>query len=55
MSEFEPKEIKKASEYLGDKINLFKKVEAEPHKENIYVIENKKDSIFKRFINSLFK
>ena len=54
MNEFEPREIKKASNYLQDKLNLFKKGGAKPRKDNVYVVEDQKTTLFKRFVNSIF-
>ena len=55
MSDFEPKSIKKASHYLQDKLDLFKKGGAVEKEDNVYVVESKKDSMFKRFVGSIFK
>lgn len=55
MNDFQAKEIHKASNYLQDKLDLFKKGGALSHKENVYKIEEKKDTMFKRFVGSLFK
>ena len=55
MNEFEPKAIKKASHYLQDKIDFLKQTEVASSTENVYIIEDKKDSKFKRFVNSIFK
>lgn len=55
MNDFEPAEIKKASNYLQDKLNLFKKGGATPRKDNVYIIEEEKTTIFKRFVNSIFQ
>ena len=58
MNNFEPVAIKKASHYLGDKLNLFKKdetqIEADKKSKNIYIIENKKESLFRR-LGNLFR
>ena len=55
MNDFEPKSIKKASHYLQEKLDLFKKGGAVEAKDNVYVIEAKKDSMFKRIVGSIFK
>lgn len=55
MNEFEPKAIKKASHYLQDKLEMFKKGGAADKENNVYVIESKKDSMLKRFVGSIFK
>ena len=55
MSNFEPKSIKEASHYLQDKLDLFKKGGATEKKDNVYIVESKKDSMFKRFVGSIFK
>ena len=55
MSKFEPKAIKKASLYLQEKLSLFKKSEIKDDEKNIYIVEDKKESIFRRFINSIFE
>ncbi len=54
MSDFEPVEIRKASNYLQDKLNLFKKGGATPRKDNVYIVEEQKITMFKRFVNSIF-
>ena len=54
MSEFEAKKIKEASRYLEDKLNLFKKGGAIPKDDNAYKLENKKSTIFQRFVDSIF-
>lgn len=56
MNKFEAKNIHIASEYLKNKLNAFKKVESKNIKsENIYIVEGKKESLFKRIINLIFK
>lgn len=55
MNNFEPKSIKEASHYLQDKLDLFKKGGALSHKENVYKIEDKRETMFKRFVGSIFK
>ncbi len=55
MNDFEPKAIKEASHYLQDKLNLFKKGGALSHKDNSYKLEDKKDTMFKRIVGSIFK
>ncbi len=55
MNNFEAKSIKEASHYLQDKLNLFKKGGATTNEDNTYIVESKKDSIFKRLISSIFK
>lgn len=55
MNNFEPKSIKEASNYLQDKLDLFKKGGALSHKENVYKIEDKRETMFKRFVGSIFK
>ena len=53
-SEFEAKKIKEASHYLEDKLNLFKKGGAITKNENAYELEDKKSTIFQRFVSSIF-
>jgi hypothetical protein len=55
MNEFEPKKLKEASHYLQDKLDLFKKGGAKPSENNAYILENKKNTMFKRFVNSIFQ
>ena len=56
MNKFEAKNIHIASEYLKNKLNAFKKVENNNIKsENVYIVEGKKESLFKRIINLIFK
>jgi len=55
MSEFEAKKIKEASRYLEDKLNLFKKGGATSKKDNAYALEDKKSTIFQRFVDTIFK
>ena len=53
-SEFEAKKLKEASNYLEDKLNLFKKGGAVPKGDNSYQLDNKKATIFQRFVDSIF-
>ncbi len=53
MNNFEPKKIKKASQYLEEKLKLFTKEKDE--EINIYKIEDKKSSPFKKFVNLIFR
>ena len=55
MNDFQAKDLHKAAHYLQDKINLFKKGGALDTKENVYVVEEKKDSMLKRLVGSMFK
>jgi len=55
MSNFDPKAIRKASHYLQDRLDLFRKGGAKEKEDNVYVIESKKDSMIKRFVGSIFK
>jgi hypothetical protein len=56
LNRFEAKNIHIASEYLQNKLNIFKQIERKENGgKNIYIVEKKKESLFKRFINSLFK
>jgi hypothetical protein len=56
LNKFEAKNIHIASEYLKNKLNAFKKVEKNNIKsENVYIVEGKKESLFKRVINLIFK
>ena len=54
MNDFEPKKIQEASHYLQDKLNLFKKGGAVTSKRNVYKLEDKKTTIFQRFVDSIF-
>ena len=54
MNEFEAKKIKEASHYLEDKLNLFKKGGAVKKEDNAYKLENKKSTIFQRFVDTIF-
>jgi len=54
MNNFEAKALKEASHYLEDKLNLFKKGGAKPSKKNVYPIDNKKESMFDKFVGSIF-
>jgi hypothetical protein len=49
-NQFTPQDIKKASKYLDKKLSSFK----QPYK-NAYIIERKKESLFSRFVGSIFK
>jgi len=55
MNNFEPKALHEASSYLQDKMNLFKKGGATDNEKNVYIVEEKKDSVFKRLVGSVFK
>lgn len=55
MNDFVPKDLKKASHYLQDKLDLFKKGGANLKEENVYVLEERKESILKRLVGSIFK
>ena len=55
MNNFEAKSLHKASHYIQDKLDLFKKGGASNTKENVYIVEEKKDSMFKRLLGSMFK
>jgi len=51
MNDFEVKKIKEASIYLKEKLDAIKKEE-----DNIFALKNKKkDSPFKKLVNSFFK
>ncbi len=52
---FEPKEIKKASRYLQSKLELLKIDRLKVQEENVYIVENKKDSMLKRLVRTIFK
>lgn len=54
MNNFKPKAIKEASLYLQNKLDLFKKGGAFSHKKNVYVVEQRKETMFKRFVGSIF-
>ena len=54
MNNFEAKALKEASHYLEDKLNLFKKGGAQPNKKNAYLVDNKKESMFDKFVGSIF-
>ena len=54
MNNFEAKALKEASRYLEDKLNLFKKGGAQPNKKNAYLVDNKKESMFDKFVGSIF-
>ncbi|MDF1875701.1 hypothetical protein JHD48_08135 [Sulfurimonas sp. SAG-AH-194-I05] len=53
-SEFEAKSLQKASFYIQDKLDLLKKGGANPQKDNVYIVEDKKESMFQRFVGSIF-
>lgn len=58
MNDFQPKNIHIASNYLENKLNMFKKEKAyseKTHENSVYVIEHKKESMLKRFVHSIFK
>ena len=55
MSSFHPTKMREASNYLQDKLDLFKKGGAKPQINNVYILEDKKNTIFKRFVNSIFQ
>ena len=54
MNDFQPKKMQEASHYLQDKLNLFKQAGATPQINNVYILEDKKNTIFKRFVDSIF-
>ncbi|MFT5660238.1 MAG: hypothetical protein ACI9TV_000879 [Sulfurimonas sp.] len=54
MNNFEAKALKEASHYLEDKLNLFKKGGAQPSKKNVYKLDEKKESMFNKFVGSIF-
>jgi len=54
MNNFEARSLKEASHYLEDKLNLFKKGGANLNKKNVYVVEDKKEKGFKKFVDSIF-
>jgi len=54
MNNFEAKALKEASHYLEDKLNLFKKGGAKPSKKNVYVLDDKKETMFEKFVGSIF-
>lgn len=58
MNDFQAKNIHIASEYLQNKLNMFKKEQIyseKTHENSVYVIEEKKESMLKRFVHSIFK
>ena len=56
MNNFEPKSIKEASQYLQDKLNLFKRGGARLREnKSVYIIQDKKDSVMKRLVGGFFK
>ena len=55
MNNFEPKEISKASKYLEEKLKIFKQESSKSEDKNVYIVEDKKDSLMKRFVGSIFK
>lgn len=54
MNNFEAKKIKEASNYLEDKLNLFKKGGATVKEDNVYILEDKKSTMFQRLMSSIF-
>lgn len=54
MNNFEAKSLKEASRYLEDKLNLFKKGGAKPNKKNVYILDDKKETMFEKFVGSIF-
>ena len=54
MNNFEPKRLKLASKHLEEKLKLFQKKEIEAEKKDAYKLENKKSSLFNRFIDLVF-
>ena len=54
MNDFEAKKIKESSRYLQDKLNLFKKGGAILSQDNVYKVEDKKTTIFQRFVDTIF-
>lgn len=54
MNNFEAKALKEASHYLEDKLNLFKKGGAKTSKKNVYVLDDKKESMFNKLVGSIF-
>lgn len=58
MNDFKAKNIHIASEYLQNKLNLFKKEQVyadKTHENSVYIVEHKKESMLKRFVHSIFK
>jgi hypothetical protein len=53
MNEFEPKKLNEASKYLQNKLDLFKKGGAYVYK-NAYKLEDRKSTMFQRFVDSIF-
>lgn len=53
MNSFEPKKIKEASKHLEEKLKLLQKNDDD--EKNVYKVEEKKDSSFKRLVNLIFK
>ena len=54
--EFEATNIHQASLYLDEKLQQFKQDDGEKKPlENVYVVEDKKDSFLTRIVSSLFK
>ena len=54
MNDFEAKKIKESSHYLQDKLNLFKKGGATNSQNNVYQVEDKKTTMFQRFVDTIF-
>ena len=54
MNNFEAKALKEASHYLEDKLDLFKKGGAKPSVKNVYKVDEKKESMFDKFVGSIF-
>jgi hypothetical protein len=50
MNDFEPKFIKIASKYLDEKLSILSNVK----KPKAYVVEEKKESILRRLMHSIF-
>jgi len=55
MNNFEAKEIIKASKYLESKLQMFQLNSPKGEDKNVYVVEDKKDSLVKRFVGGMFK
>ncbi len=63
MNNFEAKSLKEASSYLSTRLLAFEKDTSfsnvskknKEEKNNVYVIEAKKDSMMKRLVGSIFK
>ena len=54
--EFEAKKIHESSLYLEDKLKQFKENrEKNPIQQNVYIVEDKKSSLFQKIVNSFFK